>query len=368
MVIDNDVSNRHMQRETIEDRKVVLTGNVRTVGEFAFYRCQNLRELICEEGLETIGLCAFKECNDLEKVVLPSTLKELNNGAFRGCSKLREIQFIEGGVSNLTVGTTGVFMDCGDTETILRILNEECERRKANVLGEILEAMHKDPLFSQWYKDYKDAIAEFSSVKDWNNVKEETLERLIHRADSGIAFAGQGSMSNKVWEQTRNDPIYRSICSDVVECNSEGDYLDMENELRKEFLILTRHERSTQTGETTYAHKRMLYNRMICGLRPDFVAPIPNVKATRDVHSWLRRNRFKIDDVADEKNGIDWFRKAASIRRCMLKYLKIINKGDEDIIIAWFIATLYRDTYAARKQRDAAEFFRSLIERAGFII
>ena len=365
MVIDNDVSNRHMQYETIEDGKVVLTGNVRTVGEFAFYQCQNLRELICEEGLETIGLCAFKECNELERVVLPSTLKELNNGAFRGCSKLRKIQFTEGGVSNLKVGTTGVFMDCGDTETILRILNEECERRKANVLGEILKEMHRNPLFKQWHDDYQEAVAEFGGVLDWYNVNEDTLERLIHRDGNGIADAGEGCMSNVVWERTRTDLTYRSICSDIVACRSVEDYLEMEKELRKAFLDLTQ-EPPDRRGRIK--HHPMLYNRMVCGLRPDFVVPIPDGEKVNDIYGWLRRNRFKIDDVADEKNGIDWFRKAASIRRCMLKYLKIINKGDEDIIIAWFIATLYRDTYAARKQRDAAEFFRSLIERAGFVI
>jgi hypothetical protein len=353
-----------MQCETIEDGKVVLTGNVRTVGEFAFYKCQNLRELICEEGLETIGLCAFKECNELERVVLPSTLKELNNGAFRGCSKLREIQFIEGGVSNLTVGTTGVFMDCGDTETILRILNEECERRKANVLGKILEAMYTNSLFSQWHKDYKEAIAQFSSVQDWNYVSEDTLERLIYTDGNGIAFAGQGCMSNEVWERTRANPTYRSICSRIVECESVEQYLEIGNDLRNIFLEMTQ-EPPDRRGQIR--HHPMLYNRMVCGLRPDFVVPIPECGAVNDIYAWLRRKQFTIDVVPDSENGMDWFRKAASIRKCVLKYLRMIDRGDADIIIAWFIATLYKD-YNARVQSQTAQFFRNLIEIAGLEI
>jgi hypothetical protein len=364
MVIDNSVPVRYKEQETIEDGKLVLTGNVRTVGKFAFYKCQNLRELICEEGLETIGLCAFKECNELERVVLPSTLKELNNGAFRGCSKLREIQFIEGGVSNLTVGTTGVFMDCGDTETILRILNEECERRKANVLGEILKAMHTDPLFSQWHKDYKEAIAQFSSVQDWNYVSEDTLERLIYTDGNGIAFAGKGCMSNEVWERTRANPTYRSICSRIVECESVEQYLEIGNDLRNIFLEMTQ-ELPDRRGQIK--HHPMLYNRMVCGLRPDFVVPIPDGTAVDNVYRWLAINRFSIDDVVNENNGMDWFRKAVSIRKCVLKYLKMINKGDEDIIIAWFIATLYKD-YVARCKSQTAQFFRDLIEGGGFQI
>ena len=364
MVIDNNVPVRHKQGETIKEGKVVLTGNVRTVGEFAFYRCPNLKELICQEGLETIGRCAFKECNDLERVVLPSTLKELNNGAFRGCPKLREIQFIEGGVSNLTVGTTGVFMDCGDTETILRILNEECERRKANVLGEILKEMHRNPLFKQWHDDYQDAVAEFGGVLDWNNVNEDTLERLIHRDGNGIAYAGEGCMSNVVWERTRTDLTYRSICSDIVACRSVEDYLEMEKELRKAFLDLTQ-EPLDRRGRIR--HHPMLYNRMVCGLRPDFVVPIPECGAVNDIYAWLRRNQFTIDVVPDGENGMDWFRKAASIRKCVLKYLRMIDRGDADMIIAWFIATLYKD-YNARVQSQTAQFFRNLIEIAGLEI
>lgn len=137
-------------------KKVVLSKNIRILGEQAFYCCRVLAEIvgmervqelgrnaICDtayeqnqeyiivgntltkyngeqsvfkvpEGVEVIGEDAFRtnsnvEVTDkLEEIVLPSSIKKLSSGAFRGRRTLKTINLPEG----LTIIDSRVFADC----------------------------------------------------------------------------------------------------------------------------------------------------------------------------------------------------------------------------------------------------------------
>ena len=49
------------------------------------------KEIIIPKGVETIGDDAFYKCENLEKVTLPSTLKEIDGYAFDYCTSLKEV-------------------------------------------------------------------------------------------------------------------------------------------------------------------------------------------------------------------------------------------------------------------------------------
>lgn len=61
------------------------------VGQLAFRLCNNLTEVIIEEGVRQIGDFAFVGCSSLEKVTLPSTMNYIGSGAFVNLTSLKEM-------------------------------------------------------------------------------------------------------------------------------------------------------------------------------------------------------------------------------------------------------------------------------------
>ncbi len=78
---------------------VVLPDTVKTIRENAFYGCDSLVSLTLGKGLETIGINAFYRCDSLTSVVLPATLSALPASCFADCAALESVDF--GGVSEV---------------------------------------------------------------------------------------------------------------------------------------------------------------------------------------------------------------------------------------------------------------------------
>ncbi|KAL7523291.1 hypothetical protein ACHAXR_000111, partial [Thalassiosira sp. AJA248-18] len=66
------------------------------IGDFAFYECSNLREVVLNEGLQKIGQWAFCECKLMESIDFSSTVSEVGERAFLECNNLREVALNEG--------------------------------------------------------------------------------------------------------------------------------------------------------------------------------------------------------------------------------------------------------------------------------
>ncbi len=76
--------------------RVTLTAPCKGLGNYAFYECESLREIVLPEGIETIGVRAFYGCHSLWSVKLPHTLRVLRENAFFGCKSLLSVSFGEG--------------------------------------------------------------------------------------------------------------------------------------------------------------------------------------------------------------------------------------------------------------------------------
>jgi hypothetical protein len=74
----------------ISAEKIVIPGNIKTIGERAFEGSKNLKEVVIEEGTEEIGSWAFNECDSLETVTLPSTLISIDD-SFSKCTNLKSV-------------------------------------------------------------------------------------------------------------------------------------------------------------------------------------------------------------------------------------------------------------------------------------
>ena len=70
-------------------KSITMLSNLTTIGNKAFYGCENLSNLEIGENVTTIGDYAFSGCNSLTSVNVPNKVKQLNTGTFSSCAKLK---------------------------------------------------------------------------------------------------------------------------------------------------------------------------------------------------------------------------------------------------------------------------------------
>lgn len=95
--------------------RVELLSACRAIGNYAFYECVSLKELVIPNGVETIGVRAFYGCTALWKVECPTTLHTIRESAFSGCDSLLSVTFGEG----LTDIGINAFYGCDSLQTLL---------------------------------------------------------------------------------------------------------------------------------------------------------------------------------------------------------------------------------------------------------
>ena len=90
---------------------VQISISVRSIGEMAFYNCENLKVVTFATGgaLESIGKMAF-DGTGIETVTIPATVAKLGERAFQYCMELREVIFEEN--SRVTIIEYETFYFC----------------------------------------------------------------------------------------------------------------------------------------------------------------------------------------------------------------------------------------------------------------
>ena len=76
-------------KDSIE--KVVFSGDVTSVGSFAFKEYDRLSEVYFGESMHTIGEQAFKNCDVLQSVILPASFRRFGKECFMGCKQLLQV-------------------------------------------------------------------------------------------------------------------------------------------------------------------------------------------------------------------------------------------------------------------------------------
>ena len=61
---------------------LTIPGSLKVIEEQAFSGCEQLKEVIIEDGVETIEESAFEGCTELEKIVIPNSVTEIQEYAF----------------------------------------------------------------------------------------------------------------------------------------------------------------------------------------------------------------------------------------------------------------------------------------------
>ncbi|MBP3716545.1 MAG: leucine-rich repeat domain-containing protein [Paludibacteraceae bacterium] len=74
-----------------KDKTYVFPEKVKTIGDYAFFMCDNLKNIVLPEGITSINEFAFGSCTTLQTIELPSTLKEIKANAFNKCESLHAL-------------------------------------------------------------------------------------------------------------------------------------------------------------------------------------------------------------------------------------------------------------------------------------
>lgn len=94
--------------------KIPIT--VKSIGDFAFYHCNLMEQLVIPEGVKSIGHHAFFGCSSLKTIVLPESLTEIGAGAFDGCNSLISM-VIPKSVKSIAEGN--IFMACNSLTSVV---------------------------------------------------------------------------------------------------------------------------------------------------------------------------------------------------------------------------------------------------------
>lgn len=108
-------------KECVKLTKATIPGSVTSIGENAFCNCYDLKNVEIESGnvdVEsngiTIGNSAFYQCENLERIVISNDIKIIGPYAFYYCSSLREV-IIDNGVESIG---ENVFLYCFNLKAI----------------------------------------------------------------------------------------------------------------------------------------------------------------------------------------------------------------------------------------------------------
>ena len=96
--------------------KVTIKNGVTSIGDLAFFCCENLTSITISESVKSIGSYAFADCNSLTSITIPESVKSIDSNAFAACSSLASITLSE--ASKLTSIGEGAFSNCGSLTSI----------------------------------------------------------------------------------------------------------------------------------------------------------------------------------------------------------------------------------------------------------
>ncbi|MEE1504346.1 MAG: leucine-rich repeat domain-containing protein, partial [Acutalibacteraceae bacterium] len=97
---------------------VTISDGVESIGAYAFYNCEALRNLNLGNGVKSIGARAFLGCTGLEGVTIPDSVTSIGIYAFSNCNSLTNITVDEANTA-YSSDEYGVLFDKNKTELIL---------------------------------------------------------------------------------------------------------------------------------------------------------------------------------------------------------------------------------------------------------
>ncbi|MBR4047710.1 MAG: leucine-rich repeat domain-containing protein [Bacteroides sp.] len=75
---------------------ITMPDGITNLGEYAFFDCKSLKEIHLSENISRIHKCTFMGCKSLQSITIPSETTAIENYAFMGCESLNNIELPQG--------------------------------------------------------------------------------------------------------------------------------------------------------------------------------------------------------------------------------------------------------------------------------
>ena len=92
-----------------------IPDSVTSIGDGAFFDCDNLTNIIIPDSVTSIGNWAFKDCSSLTNITIPNSVTSIGFSAFRSCKRLANIT-IPNSVTSIYLET---FYSCSSLTSII---------------------------------------------------------------------------------------------------------------------------------------------------------------------------------------------------------------------------------------------------------
>lgn len=103
----------YSSRDTI--KKVIINDGVYSIGNYAFYNCTNLEEIVMPDfSIDSIGNYAFYNCTSLLTVEMDNGISTVGTGAFYNCTNLSKVVF---SYNTYSIGAN-CFKNCSGLEQV----------------------------------------------------------------------------------------------------------------------------------------------------------------------------------------------------------------------------------------------------------
>lgn len=109
--------------------ELTLDKGVTGIGNYAFYGCRNLREIILPDGLLNIGSVAFTGAN-IERLDLPESVEHIDYAAFSDCDRLKIVTISSGKPQQVDANKSAPFVYCDSLQEV-HFLNDAPESPRA---------------------------------------------------------------------------------------------------------------------------------------------------------------------------------------------------------------------------------------------
>ena len=77
-------------------KNTVIPNSVISIGDYAFWGCDNLASITIPNSVTSIGNSAFCYCDNLASITIPNSVTSIGASAFFGCDNLKTIYISRG--------------------------------------------------------------------------------------------------------------------------------------------------------------------------------------------------------------------------------------------------------------------------------
>ena len=76
------------------DKSYTIPDGTRSIGMYAFYRINDLEDVVLPQSFTTIGMLAFMSCSNLSSISIPDTVSNIDFSAFMDCNNLKSVTIL----------------------------------------------------------------------------------------------------------------------------------------------------------------------------------------------------------------------------------------------------------------------------------